>query len=66
MGRFRLVICELSDNFSIRSEIFLSIAFRICHIDRGLGYEYDVFISYRHKDNKYDGWAVTAASIRAE
>ena len=23
------------------------------------GYEYDIFISYRHKDNKYDGW-VTA------
>src|SRR6186713_76747 len=20
------------------------------------GYEYDIFISYRHKDNKYDGW----------
>lgn len=20
------------------------------------GYEYDVFISYRQKDNKYDGW----------
>src|SRR5688572_20195261 len=20
------------------------------------GFEYDVFISYRHKDNKYDGW----------
>jgi len=19
-------------------------------------YEYDIFISYRHKDNKYDGW----------
>ena len=23
------------------------------------GYEYDIFVSYRHKDNKYDGW-VTA------
>jgi len=21
------------------------------------GYEYDIFISYRHKDNEYDGWA---------
>ncbi|HTE30829.1 MAG TPA: hypothetical protein VK666_10680 [Chryseolinea sp.] len=21
-----------------------------------LGYEYDIFISYRHKDNEYDGW----------
>ena len=21
-----------------------------------LGYEYDIFISYRQKDNKYDGW----------
>jgi TolB-like protein len=20
------------------------------------GYEYDIFVSYRHKDNKYDGW----------
>jgi hypothetical protein len=20
------------------------------------GYEYDVFVSYRQKDNKYDGW----------
>ncbi len=20
------------------------------------GYNYDIFISYRHKDNKYDGW----------
>ena len=20
------------------------------------GYTYDIFISYRHKDNKYDGW----------
>src|SRR4030095_14989443 len=20
------------------------------------GFEYDIFISYRHKDNKYDGW----------
>ena len=20
------------------------------------GYEYDIFISYRHNDNKYDGW----------
>jgi hypothetical protein len=20
------------------------------------GYEYDIFISYRQKDNKYDGW----------
>jgi len=20
------------------------------------GYEYDIFVSYRQKDNKYDGW----------
>jgi len=20
------------------------------------GYEYDIFINYRQKDNKYDGW----------
>jgi len=20
------------------------------------GFEYDIFISYRQKDNKYDGW----------
>ncbi len=20
------------------------------------GYEYDIFVSYRHNDNKYDGW----------
>jgi hypothetical protein len=20
------------------------------------GFEYDIFVSYRHKDNKYDGW----------
>jgi hypothetical protein len=20
------------------------------------GYQYDIFISYRQKDNKYDGW----------
>ena len=20
------------------------------------GYEYDIFLSYRHKDNAYDGW----------
>jgi TolB-like protein len=23
------------------------------------GYAYDIFISYRHKDNKYDGWVTT-------
>ena len=23
------------------------------------GYQYDVFISYRQKDNKYDGWVTT-------
>ncbi len=23
------------------------------------GFEYDIFISYRHKDNKYDGWVST-------
>jgi TolB-like protein len=23
------------------------------------GYEYDIFISYRHKDNKYDGWVTS-------
>lgn len=23
------------------------------------GYQYDIFISYRHKDNKYDGWVTT-------
>ena len=23
------------------------------------GYEYDIFISYRHKDNEYDGWVST-------
>lgn len=22
------------------------------------GYEYDIFISYRKKDNKYDGWVM--------
>ena len=22
------------------------------------GYEYDIFISYRQKDNKHDGWVV--------
>lgn len=26
------------------------------------GYEYDIFISYRHKDNKYDGWVTTFVS----
>ena len=31
------------------------------------GYEYDVFISYRQKDNKYDGWVTEfAASLRNE
>jgi len=23
------------------------------------GYEYDIFISYRQKDNKHDGWVKT-------
>lgn len=23
------------------------------------GFEYDIFVSYRHKDNKYDGWVTT-------
>ncbi len=23
------------------------------------GYNYDIFISYRQKDNKYDGWVTT-------
>jgi hypothetical protein len=23
------------------------------------GYSYDIFISYRQKDNKYDGWVTT-------
>jgi TolB-like protein/tetratricopeptide (TPR) repeat protein len=26
------------------------------------GYEYDIFISYRHKDNKYDGWVTAFVS----
>lgn len=26
------------------------------------GYHYDIFISYRHKDNKYDGWVSTFVS----
>ena len=26
------------------------------------GYEYDIFISYRHKDNKYDGWVTEFVS----
>jgi TolB-like protein len=26
------------------------------------GYEYDIFISYRQKDNKYDGWVTTFVS----
>ena len=25
------------------------------------GYEYDIFISYRQKDNKYDGWVTEFA-----
>ena len=31
------------------------------------GYEYDIFISYRHKDNKYDGWVSEfVANLRRE
>lgn len=31
------------------------------------GYEYDIFISYRHKDNKYDGWVTEfVANLRKE
>jgi TolB-like protein len=31
------------------------------------GFEYDVFISYRHKDNKYDGWVTEfVANLRKE
>ena len=31
------------------------------------GYEYDIFISYRHKDNKYDGWVSEfVANLRKE
>ena len=25
------------------------------------GYNYDIFISYRQKDNKYDGWVTESA-----
>lgn len=27
------------------------------------GYEYDIFISYRQKDNKYDGWVTELSKI---
>lgn len=31
------------------------------------GYEYDIFISYRHKDNRYDGWVSEfVANLRRE
>src|SRR6267143_4156294 len=31
------------------------------------GYEYDIFISYRQKDNKYDGWVTEfVANLRRE
>jgi len=31
------------------------------------GFEYDVFISFRHKDNKYDGWVTDfVANLRKE
>ena len=31
------------------------------------GYEYDIFISYRHKDNKYDGWVADfVANLKKE
>ena len=31
------------------------------------GFEYDIFISYRHKDNKYDGWVTEfVANLRKE
>ena len=31
------------------------------------GFEYDIFISYRHKDNKYDGWVSEfVANLRKE
>ena len=31
------------------------------------GYEYDIFISYRHKDNKHDGWVTEfVRTLRSE
>jgi hypothetical protein len=27
------------------------------------GYEYGIFISYRQKDNKYDGWVSEVAGL---
>jgi hypothetical protein len=31
------------------------------------GYEYDIFISYRQKDNKYDGWVTGfVANLKGE
>ena len=31
------------------------------------GYEYDIFISYRQKDNKYDGWVTEfVANLKKE